>query len=115
MSMPPKIDVFSVEQMKQQYGLFFTNSPRVQIDCTNVPKELWSLIPYAEFWGIADDWARESLVRQAPPEIQKNLKSVVSAFNDALDVWLAGDEADSPSPSREYIAFSAMRMAADFI
>jgi hypothetical protein len=40
---------------------------------------------------------------------------VVSDIDDQLDDWLAGDEAKSDSPSAEYIAFSAMRMAADFM
>ena len=33
---------------------------------------------------------------------------------DALDEWLAGPEAAGPQFSQEYLAFSAMRMAADF-
>lgn len=113
--MDKEINVLSDAHMRQMYGGFFERSPKVSVDKDRVPSELWPLIPYAEFWGIADDWAREDLVQQAPEEVKENLKAVLNAFNAALDVWLAGPEADLPTPSREYIAFSAMRMASDFI
>jgi hypothetical protein len=51
--------VLNDEQMRRRYGAFYTESPKVAIDPNRVPKALHSLIPYAEFWGIADDWARE--------------------------------------------------------
>jgi hypothetical protein len=79
-----------------------------------VPHELWPLLPYAEFWGVSDDSIRELLIQRAEPEVQANLKNVIAAFNDDLETWLAGKDADNPSPSPEYLAFSAMRMAADF-
>lgn len=42
------------------------------------------------------------------------LKNAVLEHDDALDKWLAGPESRGPSFSDEHIAFSAMRMAADF-
>jgi hypothetical protein len=107
--------VLNAEQMRRRYGAFYTESPKVAIDPNRVPKALHRLIPYAEFWGVADDWARENIVAKAPHDIQKDLKEVVASFDDELDDWLAGDEADSPAPSPEYVAYSAMRMAADFV
>jgi hypothetical protein len=77
-----------------------------------VPANLWPLLPYAEFWGITDDWAREDLVGEAPNEVLVNLRAAIVKFDDDLDKWLAGPEADDNCPSTEYIAFSAMRMAA---
>jgi hypothetical protein len=47
--------------------------------------------------------------------LRMNLKWVVVKFDDQLDSWLAGPMAQSASPTDAYIAFSAMRMAADFI
>ena len=44
-----------------------------------------------------------------------NLKDVVDQFDAALDDWLAGPEADGPTFSEEYIAFSALRRAADYV
>ena len=108
-------DILSAEQMKQRYGVFYNCSPKRHLDPRKVPEQFWPLMAYAEFWGIADDLAREKLVKQAPAEVQRNLKQVVSAFDNALDDWLAGPEADNPNPSDEYVAFSAIGMAADYI
>jgi len=108
-------ELLSIHSMKDKYGSFYESSPKVQLDRVKVPEELWPLLPYAEFWGISDDSIRELLVQQAPQAVQENLKAVLSRFNPALDRWLAGEEADNPKPCREYVAYSAMRMAADFI
>jgi hypothetical protein len=55
------------------------------------------------------------LVQDAPERAKAELVQVVKAIDDYLDAWLAGHEATAPAPSAEYIAFSAMRMAADFM
>jgi hypothetical protein len=94
MSVPP--DILSADQMKRQYGRFYNSSPRLRLDRDKVPEQFWPLLPYAEFWGIADDWTRERLVKQAPADVRLNLKETVSAFDNALDEWLAGPEADNP-------------------
>jgi hypothetical protein len=107
--------VYSLEEMKEKYGPFFESGSLLTLDQGRIPQKLWPLIPYAAFWGVADDWARETLVRKAPKEVQQNLKAVVAAYDDYLDEWLAGDEATNPRPSPEYVAFSAMRMAADLM
>jgi hypothetical protein len=86
----------------------------VSLDRAKIPQELWGLMPYAAFWGIADDKRRDNLVMQAPSPVRANLKAVAQAFDDLLDVWLAGPEAFNATPTSEYVAFSAMRMAADF-
>jgi len=108
-------DILSAEQMKRRYGSFYDASPKLHLDRTKVPEKFWPLLAYAEFWGIADDLTREILVEQAPADVQRNLKEVVAAFDSALDEWLAGPEADNPTPTDEYIAFSAMGMAADYL
>ena len=81
---------------------------------SRVPVELHQLIPLAEKFGAADDFVREQLVRAASSEEVAKLKAAVRENDDALDTWLAGSEAHGPSFSDEYIAFSAMRMAADY-
>jgi hypothetical protein len=80
----------------------------------HVPPELHELIPLAEKFGVADDLLRERLVKASSAAEIQQLKSTVLAWEDALDKWLAGVEADGPAFSDEYIAFSAMRMAADY-
>lgn len=106
--------ILNPAKIKTVYGSFYNESPKVSLDKDNVPKKLWPLLPYAEFWGLADDGFREGLVQKVSPEVIQSLVVAVSTFDDELDEWLAGPEADDPSPSDEYVAFSAMRMAADF-
>jgi hypothetical protein len=112
--MTEDVEVLTAEEMQQRYGSFYRSSPMARLDRIKVPEEFWPLLPYAEFWGIADDWTREDLVKNAPPDVRENLKRVVAAFDNALDEWLAGPEADSPNPTDAYIAFCAMGMAADY-
>jgi hypothetical protein len=76
-------------------------------------ENLRHLIPYAELWGVNDDLIRDDMVRSAPREALEDLKRLVERHDDLLDEWLAGPEADVASPSTEYLAFTAMRMAAD--
>ena len=53
-------NILTAEQMKQWYGNFYGQSPKLNLDPRNVPEQFWPLLPYAEFWGIADDWTREA-------------------------------------------------------
>lgn len=111
----PDCEILNAEQMQQLYGDFYQRRAHHKLDSSKVPRTLWPLIPYAEFWGIADDWARQDLVRAAPPEAKQNLKQVVERYDDDFDEWLAGPEAEHPPFSDEYIAFTTLRMAADFV
>jgi hypothetical protein len=83
------------------------------LDLCRVPRELHALASVADRFGIADDWAREDLVRSTARAELDRLVQLVREHDDALDAWLAGPEAEGPEFSDEYIAFSAMRMAAD--
>jgi len=114
--MPGSNMVLSREEMANFYGDFYNMvNPKMVLDKNKCPKELHPLLPYAEFWGISDDLMRENLVEAANKDICDNLKEVINEYDDLIDQWLASDEAYSESPSKEYIAFSAMRMAADYI
>ena len=103
----------TAEEMQVWYGEFYEQGSRQNLNAANVPEGLRQLLPYAAFWGISDDWTREDLVAAAPEDVKRNLASLVNRFDDQFDDWLAGPEADSPPFSREYIAFTALRMAAD--
>ncbi len=105
--------VWGITAMREMYGEFYRKSSIVKLDAASVPLSLQSLIPYASFWGISDDYARDQLVMSAPQHALLNLVSVVRQFDDDLDTWLAGPEAEQNSFTDEYIAFSAMRMAGD--
>ena len=108
-----KYELSSVEEMRVKYGLVVDNRPPISLNPGNVPQDLRHLIPFAELWGVGDDLIRDDMVRSAPKEAIAELKRIIEAHDDLLDEWLAGPAADS-DPSDEYLAFSAMRMAADF-
>ena len=105
--------IYSLPQMKEKYGAFYDAGQRLALRPSKVPAAVRPLLPYAEFWGLADDYAREALVGKAPKAVLKNLKGALALHAAQLDAWLAGPEADG-KPSKEYVAFSALRMAADF-
>ncbi len=105
-------EILNDVSMKVRYGSFHSRGNNVQLDPESVPSSVLPLLNYAKFWGIADDRAHHDLLSNAPPDIRQNLKDVVAWFNDDLDKWLSGREADVSHPSEEYIAYSAMRMAA---
>jgi hypothetical protein len=101
--------------MNATYPKFLSSAHVQSLDPDRVPEVLREYIPFAAVWGIADDLERESLVERAPDEAKDDLAALIERIDDDLDQWLAGPEADSPNPSAEYVAFSAMRMAADYI
>ncbi|WP_244788261.1 hypothetical protein [Cupriavidus pauculus] len=80
-----------------------------------VPLGLHPLIPYAERYGVADDAERKRILHASSAEELAMPKKLVQAYDDQLDLWLAGDEATCDFFSDEYVAFSAMRMAVDTI
>ena len=84
------------------------------LDPQRVPPTLRALLPLAERFGIADDVAREQVVRAAGPHEVRALVASIRENDDALDSWLSGPEAAGPEWTDEYVAFSAMRMAADY-
>ncbi len=103
------------QRMKARYAEFLVSVHLSSLDPDHVPEALREYIPFAAVWGIADDVERDSLIERAPVEAKEDLIAIVERIDDELDKWLAGPEADSPTPSSEYVAFSAMRMAADCI
>lgn len=108
-----EFEVGSVADLQRKYGLTAQNRSYFRLSESAVPAKLRPLIPYAEYWGVGDDIIREDLVRRAPSQARRDLRRIVAAYADELDDWLAGPEADLPVSSREYIAFSNMRIAAE--
>lgn len=107
-----RFEVLSVGEMRRRYGLTAENVPAVDFSPDDVPARLRDLVPLAKKWGINDDLIREDLVARAAPEDRRELKAAVSAVEDELDDWLAGPEGSGP-PTDAYLAFTAMRLAAD--
>jgi hypothetical protein len=79
-----------------------------------VPSAARSLLPLARRWGISDDGYRDSAVAEADAETLAALVAAVDSVDDGvLYGWLAGPEASSGRPSAEYVAVTALTMAAD--
>lgn len=108
-------ELLTVRELRDRYQLLEFEAHVPRLDPLRVPEQLRYLIPYAQIWGVADDTLRSVMLTRASYESRADLKRVVYAADDLLDDWLAGPEADEASPSNEYIAFSAMRMAADSV
>jgi len=116
-SLPNDPDSFRLTTVGELRRAGFTsaNRPTIVLDPARIPPSLRPLIPLAERWGIADDVIRDDVFRQTSPSELEHLTMTLREHDDALDSWLAGPEASSDSPSPEYVAFSAMRMGADFL
>jgi hypothetical protein len=104
----------SFDALKLRYGEFFERRT-VSLDVKKVPPAFRPLIPYAEIWGVKDDVDRGLLVENAPPAAKTDLLALGGEFDAQLDTWLAGPESYSRSSTAEYLAFSNMRMAYDYL
>ena len=84
-----------------------------QFNSDNVPVEFRHLIPLAEKYGISDDCYRIDMLASLNSSERAELAQFLSDYDSSLESWLAGPEADNPTPTAEYIAFSCLLMAAD--
>lgn len=108
-----KFEVLPAREMREKYGLYAENRPKVTLNASNVPAALHSLVPLAEQFGVSDDLMRADMLSKCTADSLQSMRSAVHDHEDALTEWLAGPEASGPTYSAEYIAFSALLMAAD--
>ncbi len=94
-----------------RYGGFFRSREKLNLSEAKVPPRLRPFLMWAAYWGVSDDIDREMLREEAPAEAIEELRALISTIDVDLNDWLAGPAADQSSPSAEYVAFSAMRMA----
>ena len=84
------------------------------LDAGKVPNEVVPFLSLAERWGEPDDGDRVDRLESASTE---DLRAFVDEMDSLgpkqLYDWLAGPEADSDSPSKEYVRLSALSMAVD--
>jgi hypothetical protein len=111
----PEFEILPVGAARKKYGLFAENRTVLSLNPKKMPKSVRHLIPLAQRWGESDDIIREDIVEKSSKQERKALKQVVAENQKALEEWLAGPEAAGPKFTKEYIAFSAMVMAADTI
>lgn len=84
-----------------------------RLNPVNVPEAFRHLIPLAEKYGIADDCYRDEVIESLTQSELMECAAFLEFYEDILDEWLAGPEAVGPDFSNEYIAFSALGMAAE--
>lgn len=108
-----RFEVGLAGDLRKKYGLTAKNRPEIRLDKARIPKALWPLIPAAELLGISDDLIRDDVWLHLPKKRRVEITARVEFFDDELDNWLGGREAQSSRPSAEYVAFSALRMTTD--
>jgi hypothetical protein len=82
------------------------------LDARKVPKEVTPALPFAERWGIGDDFEREDAISHATVEEQEQLAHCLEQIDDSvLSGWLNGPEAQIKPPSEEYLAITNLTMA----
>lgn len=109
--------IYTAAEFRKAYGKHFKASPgSADFDEDDVPASVAALIPYARYWGLEDDAEVEDLLDIIPLPLQRNFREAVYGLNHAMNDWLAGPEARRPGgPTLAYVAFSAMRIAADSV
>ncbi len=113
--MSEKFKVVTVGELRRRYALGLLRHEPMPLNSQVVPVGLRPVLPYAEFWGISDDFLRQELLNKASPEAKAELKQVVRQYEEELEKWLTGPEAKLKTLSPEYVAFAAMVMIADTI
>lgn len=96
-------------------GYTIENRPVIKLNSKEIPSNLHYLTSLAEYWGINDDTIRYNLIKQSSTESLMDLIETVCQpdVEERLDEWLAGPEAEAEDLSEAYIAFTALRLAAD--
>lgn len=84
-----------------------------ELDPEEVPEAFRHLIPLAEKYGISDDCYLDDLIDTLDESELRECASFLDWYDAVLTDWLAGPAAAGPEYSKEYIAFSALGMAAD--
>lgn len=95
-----------------QHGIDVHHVPTILED--DVPYALRVLIPLAQKWGITDDTVRVNVVEAASDLERRELVNSVLPLNGLFDDWLAGPEVHSDNYSGAYVAFTCLRMSAEY-
>jgi hypothetical protein len=113
--MTERIQPLTREELKQRYGAFYRVSIKAPLDPAHVPPALHPLIPYVEIWSTSDDQTREEMFDVAPKVALEDLQRIADDHFDEIDAWLGGPESESPKVSREYVAFTDLRIAREYL
>jgi hypothetical protein len=79
-----------------------------------MPDAVVALLPYAEEWGISDDYERELKVADAGDyQLLDLICSMEATDRDSLLAWLEGPESYHPNPTEDYVALKCLLMAVE--
>src|SRR5687768_11282325 len=79
-----------------------------------IPNTLAAILPFAEEWGIGDDYDRELKVSKgSDSELLELVGSINTIDINSLFEWLERPESYNPNPSQEYLAFTCYTMAVE--
>ena len=84
-----------------------------KLDPESVPEAFRHLIPLAEKYGISDDCYLDDVIDSLDEAELRECASFLDSYDAVLNDWLAGPAAAGPEYSNEYVAFSALGLAAD--
>lgn len=102
---------FTAAELRKRYGRFYKR--RRKLDASLLPAELQPLAPYAEVWGVGDDYEREELVDNAPEVAKKDLLALLAyknGLNTPLTKWLA-ENGDALLHTDNYVGLSCLDLA----
>lgn len=85
----------------------------MHLDHRRVPPAVRPVLALAELWGISDDYEREDAVRRATVDDLQELVAAVDSLDSDFWEWLSGPASSERRPSTEYVAITALTMAAD--
>jgi hypothetical protein len=78
----------------------------------NVPTLLWALIPYAERFGVLDEFERSAILETTRDVDLQELIRSVDTHRSEIDRWLL-DSAAMATPTLEYASFTSLTLARD--
>ena len=64
------------QHMNSLYAEFVAAHSRLKLNPNNVPERFRPWIPYAELWGIEDDYYRDQFVSSAPQVAVNDLEPI---------------------------------------
>ena len=98
---PEPFEIASGAEFQQKYPGYFEeavrNLPPIDLEC--VPDNLKHLIPYAQIWGIPDDFVRSRFCESAPLDTAADFKRALAGTHSLYEEWIytvaSEDEAET--------------------
>ena len=90
-------EILPSEVMKEKYGLYAENRPKISIEQTRVPERLRDLIPMAEKWGIGDDIIRNDFEQKTTEAERSEFQNALRGRTADVTAWLDSFDNDLES------------------